>query len=302
MHLMLFQDFQTTSGHHEFPRWSNHPPCNRSLPPDQTIREGKHLPVPFQYLVSLSHDLLRGPRKHRVRNGEGRCSCLSVTGLHGLSAGWRAGDHRSACPRSHGKLEQPHDLVGTEWGTHSPAGLPPAPVPGLPLGAGMTPYDCRGEALMEEFTGSQALTKIHGRHLYTFPQRWNKNLTWFFKVDSNQAALCFPHTDCVFKKQVFALNISFFCSLFPVVWEFLLLVWDLVCIFLPLFFLTFFFLAYRLWCTQMYRVTLLCPTICLLQVLHFSKITENARGGAAKDRVSHSAPDLEDHVSKRVIV
>ena len=125
-------------------------------------------------------------------------SCLSVTGLHGLSAGWRAGDHRSACPRSHGKLKQPHDLVGTEGGTHSPAGLPPAPVPGLPLGAGMTPYNCRGEALMEEFTGSEALTKIHGRHLYTFPQRWNKNLTWFFKVDSNQAALCFPHTDCVF--------------------------------------------------------------------------------------------------------
>ena len=69
---MLFQDFQTTSSHHEFPRWSNHPPCNRSVPRDQKIREGKHLPVAFQYLVSLSHDLLRGPRKHRITNAEGR--------------------------------------------------------------------------------------------------------------------------------------------------------------------------------------------------------------------------------------
>ena len=302
MHLMLFQDFQTTSGHHEFPRWSNHPPCNRSVPPDQTIKEGKHLPVPFQYLVSLSHDLLRGPRKHRVRNGEGRWQ-LPFRHRSARLVCWLACRWPQVClspvPR---EAQAAPRLGGHRVGHALSRRAPPAPVPGLPLGAGMTPYDCRGEALMEEFTGSEALTKIHGRHLYTFPQRWNKNLTWFFKVDSNQAALCFPHTDCVFKKQVFALNISFFCSLFPVVWEFLLLVWDLVCIFLPLFFLTFFFLAYRLWCTQMYRVTLLCPTICLLQVLHFSKITENARGGAAKDRVSHSAPDLEDHVSKRVIV
>lgn len=48
----------------------------------------------------------------------------------------------------------------------------------------------------------------------------------------------------------------------------------------------------------MYEVTLLCPTICLLQVLHFSKITETQRR-AAKDRVSHSAPDLEDQVPKK---
>ena len=37
-------------------------------------------------------------------------------------------------------------------------------MPGLPLGAGMNPYNCpatRGEALMGEFTGSETLTKIH---------------------------------------------------------------------------------------------------------------------------------------------
>ena len=51
-------------------------------------------------------------------------SCLSRTGLHGLSAGCCADDHRFAVPVSHGKLKQPHDWVGTERGTHSPAGLP----------------------------------------------------------------------------------------------------------------------------------------------------------------------------------
>ena len=40
-----------------------------------------------------------------------------------------------------------------------------------------------------------------------------KNETQFFKEDSAQPALCFPHT-VFFKKQVFALNISFFFSLF----------------------------------------------------------------------------------------
>lgn len=48
-------------------------------------------------------------------------SCLSITGLHGVSAGCCADDHRSAVPGSHGKLKQPHDWVGTElWGQGSP--------------------------------------------------------------------------------------------------------------------------------------------------------------------------------------
>lgn len=48
-------------------------------------------------------------------------SCLSRTGLHGLSAGCCADDHRFAVPVSHGKLKQPHDWVGTElWGQGSP--------------------------------------------------------------------------------------------------------------------------------------------------------------------------------------
>ena len=173
MHLMLFQDFQTTSSHHEFPRWSNHPPCNRSVPPDQTIREGKHLPVPFQYLVSLSHDLLRGPRKHRVRNGEGRCSCLSVTGLHGcLLAGVQVTTGLPV-PGPTGSSSSP-----TTWWAQSGARALPQ---GSPLllcldffwGLGWTPTIAQEpeEALMEEFTGSEALTKIHGRHLYMFPQK-----------------------------------------------------------------------------------------------------------------------------------
>lgn len=154
---------------------------------------------------------------------------------------------------------------------------------------------------MEDFSRSEALTKVHGRYLYMFPQRWMKNETQFFKVDSAQAALCFPHTTVFFKKQVFALNIlsSFLCSL---CFGGFCLVWYLVCIFFPFFFLTFFFLFGRLWCTQIYQVTLLCSTVCLLQVLHFNKIAENTRGGAAKEHVSHRAPDLEDHVSTRVIV
>ncbi|XP_024844739.1 serpin B3 [Bos taurus] len=38
------------------------------------------------------------------------------------------------------------------------------------------------------------------------------------------------------------------------------------------------------------------------KVLHFNKIAENTRGGAAKEHVSYRAQDLEDHVSTRVIV
>ena len=156
MHLMLFQDFQTTSGHHEFPRWSNHPPCNRSVPPDQTIREGKHLLFPFQYLVSLSHDLLRGPRKHRVRNGEGRCSCLSVTGLHGcLLAGVQVTTGLPV-PGPTGSSSSPT--------THSPAGLPTCSLClDFPWGLGWPPTIAQQPevALMEEFSRSEALTKIH---------------------------------------------------------------------------------------------------------------------------------------------
>ena len=202
MRLMLFQESQTTSSHHEFPRWSNHPPWNWSVPSDQTIKEGKYLLFPFQYLVSLSHDLLRGPRKHRIRNAEG---------------GWQLPfRHRFArvvcwllcrwpqvcCPRVPREAQAAPRLGGHREG-HALSRRAPhlLPVPGLPLGAGMKPSSCpttRGEALMEDFTGSEALTKVHGRPLYMFPQRWMRNETRFFKVHSAQAALCFPHTDCVF--------------------------------------------------------------------------------------------------------
>lgn len=216
MHLMLFQDFQTTSGHHEFPQWSNHPPCNWSVPPDQKIREGKHLPVAFEYLVSLSHDLLRGPRKHRITDAEGRWQLpfhhRFAWGVCWLLCRWP----QVCCPQGpRGSSSSPTTGWAQSYGGRAPH-LPP--VPGLPLGAGMNPYNCpttRGEALMEDFSRSEALTKVHGRYLYMFPQRWMKNETWFFKVDSAQAALCFPHTTVFFKKQVFALNIlsSFLCSL-----------------------------------------------------------------------------------------
>lgn len=199
MHLMLFQDFQTTSGHHEFPQWSNHPPCNWSVPPDQKIREGKHLPVAFQYLVSLSHDLLRGPRKHRITDAEGRWQLpfhhRFAWGVCWLLCRWP----QVCCPQGpRGSSSSPTTGWAQSYGGRAPH-LPP--VPGLPLGAGMNPYNCpttRGEALMEDFSRSEALTKVHGRYLYMFPQRWMKNETQFFKVDSAQAALCFPHTDCVF--------------------------------------------------------------------------------------------------------
>ena len=129
-------------------------------------------------------------------------SCLSLTGLHGLSAGWCADDHRSGCPRVPRQAQAAPRLGGQREGHALSRSAPHMlPVPGLPLGAGMNPHNCpttRGEALMEDFSRSEALTKSHGGHLYMFPQRCMKNETQFFKVDSAQAALCFPHTDCVF--------------------------------------------------------------------------------------------------------
>ena len=101
-------------------------------------------------------------------------SCLSLTGLHGLSAGWCADDHRSGCPRVPRQAQAAPRLGGQREGHALSRSAPHMlPVPGLPLGAGMKPYNCpttKGEALMEEFTGSEALTKIHGRPLYMFPQ------------------------------------------------------------------------------------------------------------------------------------
>lgn len=69
---MLLQEFQTTSSHHEFTRGRNHPLCSGPVPTDQTIRERKYLLFPFEYHVCLSHDFLGGPRRHRIRNPEGR--------------------------------------------------------------------------------------------------------------------------------------------------------------------------------------------------------------------------------------
>ena len=247
---MLFQDFQTTSRHHEFPRWSNHPPCNRSVPPDQKIREGKHLPVPFQYLVSLSHDLLRGPRKHRIRNAEGRwqlpfcqrfawfvcwleCRGPQVWLSPGVpqeaqAAPWLGG-HREGHTLSR---RAPHCL----------------PVPGLPLGTGMTPYNrptTRGEALMKEV---RHWLKSKGDIFTCF-----LNNEWIMRHNSlNWIAtkhLCVFHTQLVFFKDE-SFHWTFLCSFSLFLLEFvsvkgIYLVYSLVCVYsflLPL------FLFYLLWC------------------------------------------------------
>ena len=103
---------------------------------------------------------------------------------------------------------------------------------------------------------------------------------------SSTHRLCFLRSKCLH----WIFLSSFLCSLW---FGFFCLVWYLVCIFflLPDTFLSFLSTVLHI---DIYRITLLCPTICLLQVLHFSKIAENTRG-ATNDRVSHRAPDLEGH-------
>ena len=140
-----------------------------------------------------------------------------------------------------------------------------------------------------------------------FPQQWMKmnqdSLNWLV---INQ--LCVFHTQVVFfKEQMRAWNISlFFCFLSFWVCFFFDLAFCFICLFafFPSFLLSFFLLSFFsfffIYSGVHRSLKFPCPTLCLLQVLHFNEIAENRREGTTVDPVSHRALNLEgDHMSKR---
>ena len=112
--------------------------------------------------------------------------------------------------------------------------------------------------------------------------------------------LCFAHTVCVSYRANARIERLFDFGFSLVFLVFLLLFSNLFCLSgFVLSFLLYFFFIYP----DVHRfLKSPCPTPCLLQVLHFSEIAANTKGGATKDPVSHTALDLEGgHISKRVI-
>ena len=142
-----------------------------------------------------------------------------------------------------------------------------------------------------------------------FPQQWMKmnqdSLNWLV---INQ--LCAFHMQVVFfKEQMLAWNISLFFS-FLSFWVCFSFFFDLafcfICLFafFPSFLLSFFLLSFFsfffIYSGVHRSLKFPCPTLCLLQVLHFNEIAENRREGTTVDPVSHRALNLEgDHMSKR---
>ena len=136
----------------------------------------------------------------------------------------------------------------------------------------------------------------------------DENESGFFELAGDQPALCFSHAGCVFQganacmEHFFVLLLSFFLGFF----FFFDLAFCFICLFafFPSFLLSFFLLSFFsfffIYSGVHRSLKFPCPTLCLLQVLHFNEIAENRREGTTVDPVSHRALNLEgDHMSKR---